>query len=224
MASTNGRPASATMSVIVIAARGRRKLEEVMRWCLELKIRYLTVYAFSTENFNRARDEVDLLMKLFELNYREMADHPDVHEHKIRVRTLGRTDLLPPAVQAAARLAEERTRGYDQYFFQVAVAYGGREELLNAFRTIARHIKENGTKPEDINEEMVSRHLYTNGLPDPDLILRTSGEERVSNFLLWQAAYSELYFADVLWPDFDEEHLVAALDEMAERERRYGAR
>lgn len=202
---------------------GRRKLEEVLRWCLELDVRYLTVYAFSTENFTRAPDEVQLLMRLFELNYREMADHPDVHKHRIRVRTLGRLDLLPPAVQEAARLAEEKTRDYDRYFFNVAVAYGGREELLAAFRDIAREIKTNGMRPEDVTEELIARHLYTNGLPDPDLILRTSGEERISNFLLWQAAYSELYFTPVYWPDFDREHLYEAIRDFQKRSRRFGA-
>lgn len=201
---------------------GRRKLEEVLRWCLELKIRCLTVYAFSTENFERARDEIDLLMQLFERNYREMADHPEVHQHKIRVRTLGRVELLPPEVQEAARLAEERTRDYDQYFFNVAVAYGGREELLSAFRRIAHEIKDNGMKPEDVTEELIAQHLYTQGLPDPDLILRTSGEERISNFLLWQAAYSELYFADVYWPALRKKDFLKAIESYQMRQRRYG--
>jgi tritrans,polycis-undecaprenyl-diphosphate synthase [geranylgeranyl-diphosphate specific] len=201
---------------------GRKKLEDVMKWCLELGIKYLTVYAFSTENFKRAPEEVELLMRLFELNYREMADHPDVHQHKIRVRTLGRIDLLPPSVQEAARYADERTKGYDQYFFNVAVAYGGREELLTAFRNIAREIKTNGMMPEDIDEALIARHLYTSGLPDPDLILRTSGEERISNFLLWQAAYSELYFADVYWPALRKKDFLKAIESYQLRKRRFG--
>jgi tritrans,polycis-undecaprenyl-diphosphate synthase [geranylgeranyl-diphosphate specific] len=151
-----------------------------------------------------------------------MADHPDVHKHKIRVRTLGRVDLLPERVQKAARIAEERTKDYDQYFFNVAVAYGGREELISAFREIARHVKTNGTSPDEINEEMISRHLYTSGLPDPDLILRTSGEERISNFLLWQAAYSELYFADVFWPALRKKDFLKAIESYQMRKRRYG--
>jgi tritrans,polycis-undecaprenyl-diphosphate synthase [geranylgeranyl-diphosphate specific] len=201
---------------------GRRKLEEVLQWCLELEIRYLTVYAFSTENFKRQDEEVELLMDLFERNFLEMAEHPDVHKHKIRVRTLGRVDLLPERVQRAAKIAEERTQDYDQYFFNVAVAYGGREELLSAFRTIARDIKTNGTRPEDITEELISRHLYTSGLPDPDLVLRTSGEERISNFLLWQAAYSELYFADVFWPALRKKDFLKAIESYQLRKRRYG--
>lgn len=202
---------------------GRRKLEDVLNWCLELGIRHLTVYAFSTENFKRAAPEVDLLMELFEENFRRMAEDQRVHEHKIRVRVLGRVDLLPERVQAAARYAEERTRGYDQHFFQVAVAYGGREELLNAFRNIARKIKENGLKPDDIDERMVSQHLYTEGVPDPDLILRTSGEERISNFLLWQAAYSELYFADVFWPALSKKDFLKAIRSYQQRQRRFGS-
>lgn len=201
---------------------GRKKLEDVMKWCLDLNIKYLTVYAFSTENFKRAPEEVDLLMRLFEINYKEMADNPDVHKHKIRVRTLGRVELLPPHVQEAARYAEERTKDYDQYFFNVAVAYGGREELLTAFRNIAHQIKANGMKPEDIDEELIAKHLYTTGLPDPDLILRTSGEERISNFLLWQMAYAELYFTDVYWPGFRKVDFLRAIRTYQLRQRRYG--
>lgn len=201
---------------------GRRTLEEVLNWCTELGIKHLTVYAFSTENFKRDDEEVELLMDLFEANFRKMAEDPRVHRDHIRVRVLGRVDLLPERVQAAARYAEEKTKGYDRYFFQVAVAYGGREELLSAFRTIAAKIKSNGMKPEDITEETISGHLYTQGLPDPDLILRTSGEERISNFLLWQAAYSELYFADVYWPGLTKKEFLKALRSYQLRKRRFG--
>ncbi len=201
---------------------GRDKLEQVLDWCLELGVRHLTVYAFSTENFKRAPEEVELLMQLFESNFRKMAEDQRVHRHRIRVRVLGRTDLLPPSVQAAAAAAEARTRGYDQYFFQVAIAYGGREELLSAFQRIAHKIKEDGVSPEDLTEQMVSDHLYTGGLPDPDLILRTSGEERISNFLLWQAAYSELYFADVYWPAMTKKDFLKAILAFQLRQRRYG--
>jgi tritrans,polycis-undecaprenyl-diphosphate synthase [geranylgeranyl-diphosphate specific] len=201
---------------------GRRKLEEVLAWCREVGVRYLTVYAFSTENFNRAVDEVGVLMELFEENYRRLATHEDVHKHRIRIRTLGRVDLLPPSVQEAARAAEEATRGYDQFFFNVAVAYGGREELLHAVQRIAEQAKDRILEPKEITQELISQHLYTNGLPDPDLILRTSGEERISNFLLWQAAYSELYFADVFWPALRKKDFLHAIHSYQERARRYG--
>ncbi len=201
---------------------GREKLEELLDWCLELDIRYLTVYAFSTENFSRAPEEVELLMELFEENYNRLAEDDRVHKHRIRVRTLGRIDLLPEAVQAAAHRAEEATKDYDDYFFNVAVAYGGREELIQAVRRVAREVREDGLDPEQITEQYFGSRLYTNGLPDPDLVLRTSGEERVSNFLLWQAAYSELYFADVFWPALRKKDFLHAIRSYQRRRRRYG--
>lgn len=201
---------------------GREKLEDLLDWCLELDIRVLTVYAFSTENFSRAADEVELLMELFEENYDRLAEDERVHRHRIRVRTLGRTDLLPEAVQAAARRAEEATKDYDAYFFNVAVAYGGREELIQAVRRVAREVREEGLDPERITEQYFGSRLYTNGLPDPDLVLRTSGEERVSNFLLWQAAYSELYFADVYWPALRKKDFLHAIRSYQRRRRRFG--
>lgn len=201
---------------------GREKLEDLLDWCLELDIRVLTVYAFSTENFSRAADEVELLMELFEENYDRLAEDERVHKHGIRVRTLGRTDLLPEGVQAAARRAEEATEDYDAYFFNVAVAYGGREELVQAVRRVAREVREDGLDPEQITEAYFGSRLYTNGLPDPDLVLRTSGEERVSNFLLWQAAYSELYFADVFWPALRKKDFLHAIRSYQRRRRRYG--
>lgn len=201
---------------------GREKLEDLLDWCLEIDIRVLTVYAFSTENFSRAPDEVELLMELFEENYDRLAKDERVHKHRIRVRTLGRTDLLPESVQAAARRAEEATQDYDDYFFNVAVAYGGREEVIQAVRRVAREVREEGLDPEQITEQYFGSRLYTNGLPDPDLVLRTSGEERVSNFLLWQAAYSELYFADVFWPALRKKDFLHAIRSYQRRRRRYG--
>lgn len=201
---------------------GREKLEDLLDWCLELDIRVLTVYAFSTENFSRAADEVELLMELFEENYHRLAEDDRVHKHRIRVRTLGRIDLLPAGVQAAARRAEEATKDYDAYFFNVAVAYGGREELIQAVRRVAREVREDGLDPEQITEQYFGSRLYTNGLPDPDLVLRTSGEERVSNFLLWQAAYSELYFADVFWPALRKKDFLHAIRSYQRRRRRFG--
>lgn len=202
---------------------GRDKLEEVLDWCLELDIRVLTVYAFSTENFNRDNEEVQLLMDLFEKNYRDLADDERVHQHKIKVQTIGRLDLLPEPVQEAARHAEERTKDHDQFHLNVAVAYGGREELIGAMRQIARKVQTNEMAPDDITADTVQQHLYTGDLPDPDLVLRTSGEERISNFLLWQAAYAELYFADVYWPDLRKKDFLRAIRSYQQRQRRYGA-
>ncbi|HEV8358818.1 MAG TPA: polyprenyl diphosphate synthase [Candidatus Thermoplasmatota archaeon] len=201
---------------------GRDTLENVLDWCLETGVRYLTVYAFSTENFRRNLLEVQLLMKLFEDNFRKMAEDERVHQHKIRVRAIGQIDLLPPSVREAIAYAEKRTADYDQYFFQVALAYGGRQEILHAIQRIAHEVEAGKLRPDEIDEATVSQHLFTSDLPDPDLILRTSGEERISNFLLWQVAYAELLFVDVLWPRFKKIDFLRALRTHQQRQRRYG--
>lgn len=201
---------------------GQERLETVLDWCLELKIKVLTVYAFSTENFSREDPERQLLFELFEHNFRKMADDPRVHKHKIRIRTIGHLELLPQEVQEAAHHVMDATRQYDGYHFNVAVAYGGREEIVQAVRQIAREVRDDGLKAEDITQETISKRLYTGELPDPDFIIRTSGEERISNFLLWQLAYAELYFADVYWPQLDRNEFLRAVHEYQLRKRRYG--
>jgi tritrans,polycis-undecaprenyl-diphosphate synthase [geranylgeranyl-diphosphate specific] len=201
---------------------GKDKLEQMLDWCLEAGIRVLTVYAFSTENLKREEDEVDELMELFAVNFRKAAEDPRVHEHKIRIRAIGNRDLLPPEVQEAIRYAEEVTKDFDQYSFNLAVAYGGREEIINAIKLLAKDTSEGKVDIEQIDQELFSRYLYTSDLPDPDLILRTSGEERISNFLLWQLAYSELYFTDVYWPGFRKVDFLRAIRAYQLRKRRYG--
>jgi tritrans,polycis-undecaprenyl-diphosphate synthase [geranylgeranyl-diphosphate specific] len=202
---------------------GRDTLESVLDWCLEVGVRYLTVYAFSTENFRRNLVEVQLLMKLFEDNFTKMANDERVHKHRIRVRAIGQVELLPKSVQQAIAEAERRTAGYDQYFFNVAIAYGGRQEIVQAIRGIASEVAAGKLRAQDIDESTISEHLFTSDLPDPDLILRTSGEERISNFLLWQVAYSELLFVDVLWPGFKKIDFLRALRTYQSRQRRQGA-
>jgi tritrans,polycis-undecaprenyl-diphosphate synthase [geranylgeranyl-diphosphate specific] len=201
---------------------GRDRLEELVNWCLEVGIRVLTVYAFSTENVKRSPAEVEKLMRLFAENFRKAGDDERAHKHKIRVRAIGQVSLLPKDVQDAIHYAEQKTKDYDQYFFNIAVAYGGREEILKAIREIAQEARDGKVRPEDIDEKLVSAHLYTSDLPDPDLILRTSGEERISNFLLWQLAYSELYFADVYWPGLRKVDFLRAIRSYQKRKRRYG--
>jgi len=201
---------------------GRNKLEEVLEWCLDLEIRVLTVYAFSTENLTRASDEVEGLMDLFAKNFRVLGDDERVHRHKIRARVLGQIEFLPDRVQEAIRYAQERTKDHDRYQFNVAVAYGGREEIVQAVKSIASCVKRGELAVDDIDQRTVSEYLYTSDIPDPDLILRTSGEERVSNFLLWQLAYAELYFADVYWPGFRKTDFLRALRSYQMRKRRYG--
>ena len=202
---------------------GRDTLENVLDWCLELGVKHLTVYAFSTENFSRNPVEVKRLMELFEENFLKMAEDARVHKNRINVRAIGQIDKLPRRVRDAIRVAEERTRGYDSYYYTIAVAYGGRQEIIDAVRGIAEDVATGRVRPKDIDEAMLSKRLYTHHLPDPDLILRTSGEERISNFLLWQVAYSELYFTDVFWPGFRRLDFLRAIRTYQMRKRRFGA-
>ena len=202
--------------------KGRDKLEEMLGWCMEMKIRVLTVYAFSTENIRREPKEIEFLMKLFIDNFKSLAEDKRVHENKIRVRVIGNQSILPRDLQDAIRNAEERTKNYDQYFFNLAIAYGGREEIIQAIKNVAARVKEEDLKIEEITEERFSKMLYTSDLPDPDLILRTSGEERISNFLLWQLAYSELYFSDVYWPGMRKIDFLRVIRDYQRRVRRYG--
>ncbi|MGC2789479.1 MAG: polyprenyl diphosphate synthase [Thermoplasmata archaeon] len=202
---------------------GRDTLEELLDWCLDLQIRILTVYALSTENFTRPTEELDGLMDLFDRALRDIATDERVHRHQIRVRVIGNRTALPPRVQEAIDIAEEATRGYSAYQYNVALAYGGRDEIVHAIRALAREVRDKGLDPEAIDSEAVARHLYTRDLPDPDLIFRTSGEERISNFLLWQSAYSELYFSDVMWPGLTRLEFLRAIRAFQLRRRRYGA-
>ena len=201
---------------------GKNKIRDVLEWCMKLKIRNLTVYAFSTENFSRSDDEVSFLMELIETALREMADDPKVAENRVRIQVIGEKDLVPESLGEAIRYAEEKTKDYSDYTFNMAIAYGGRQEIVSAFRDIASKVKNGEIEVEDITEELVSEYLYTTGTPDPDLVLRTSGELRISNFLLWQLAYSELYFTDVYWPSFRYIDLLRAVRSYQQRARRYG--
>ena len=202
--------------------KGKQKLEEMLEWCLELGIKVLTVYAFSTENVGREKDEVEILMRMFVKNFKTLGDDERVHKHRIRVRVLGQKDMLPEDVQDAIAYAEEKTKDYVEYSFNVAVGYGGREEIVHAIKKLAEAVKAGDLKVDDITQRTVSDYLYTSDLPDPDLILRTSGEERISNFLLWQLAYSELYFSDVYWPGFRKIDFLRAVRSYQQRVRRYG--
>jgi tritrans,polycis-undecaprenyl-diphosphate synthase [geranylgeranyl-diphosphate specific] len=211
------------MSVKDGHAAGRDTLEKLLDWCLDLGIRVLTVYALSTENFSRAPEEVEGLMDLFDRALRDIATDERVHKNHIRVRVIGNRTLLPDRVQEAIRIAEDATAGYSDYTYNVALAYGGRDEILRAIRLLAREVRDGRLDPESIDSESVSRHLYTADLPDPDLVFRTSGEERVSNFLLWQSAYSELYFSDVMWPGLTRIEFLRAIRAFQMRRRRYGS-
>lgn len=201
---------------------GRDKLEEVLHWCLGLDIKVLTVYAFSMENFKRDPDEVDYLMDLLEQSLYEFADDKEVNEKKVAIRVIGQRDALPEKVLKAADYAIEKTKGYDQHFLNMAIAYGGRQDITEAVRSIARDVADGRMSVDDIDEHTISRYISTTGLPDPDLVLRTSGEVRISNFLLWQMAYSELYFTDVYWPGFRRIDFLRAIRTYQQRTRRFG--
>ena len=203
-------------------ARGRDTLEELLDWCLELDIRILTVYALSTENLTRPKEELEALMDLFDRALRQIAVDERVHRHQIRVHVIGNRELLPPRVREAIDVAEQATAGYSKYLYNVALGYGGRDEIVEAIRALAREVRAGRLEPEAIDSAAVSRHLYTKDLPDPDLVFRTSGEERISNFLLWQSAYSELYFSDVLWPGLTRLEFLRAIRAFQLRRRRYG--
>ena len=203
---------------------GARKVEDLLRWCLELGVRTVTLYAFSTENFRRTPREVMELMELFEEKLRELKENDVIHKYKVRVKAIGRLELLPPHVRKLIKEVEAATAHYNGHFLNIAIAYGGRAEIVDAVRKIARDVKTGKLDPEEIDEKVFERYLYTSHLPkqDPDLIIRTSGEERLSGFLLWQSAYSELCFIDVYWPEFRRIDLLRAIRTYQKRQRRFG--
>ena len=201
---------------------GKNTLENLSDWCRSVGIKILTVYAFSLENFNRSDEELKKLMDLFEESFRNAGDDPRVHQNKIRVRALGHRELLPTRVKDAIDYAESKTKNYTNFNYNLAVAYGGRQEIVRSMKILGKMIEARELKADDIDADMISSNLYTSDLPDPDLILRTSGEERISNFLLWQLAYSELYFADVFWPDMRKIDFLRAIRSYQQRNRRLG--
>ena len=201
---------------------GKEKIRDVLEWCFELNIKNLTVYAFSTENFERSTNEVKILMDLCRKELDKAAKDSRIHKNEVKVRVLGQLETLPDEIADSAKNIMFKTKDYNNYSFNIALAYSGREEIIQAIQKIAEDVKNDKLSIEEIKEPTVSRYLYTNGLPDPDLILRTSGEERISNFLLWQLAYSELYFSDVYWPAFQKRDFLKAIRTVQQRKRRFG--
>jgi tritrans,polycis-undecaprenyl-diphosphate synthase [geranylgeranyl-diphosphate specific] len=184
----------------------------------------LTLYAFSTENFQRDKQEIDYLMKLFEEKMKEILDSKEIHQNKVRVKFLGKKEMLPVSLQQLMSRIEERTKNYDAYYLNIAIAYGGRAEIIDAIKKLIEDVLENRLKLEKIDEEEINKRLYTSHLPNPypDLIIRTSGEERLSGFLLWQSAYSEFCFLDTYWPEFRDIDLYRAIRTYQKRNRRFG--
>lgn len=202
------------------AKTGYRFLE----WCLELNIKTVTLYIFSMENFNRPKPEVDTILGIVEDEARRLLKDPRLHQNEVRVKAIGRLDLLPKSLQQALREIEEATVSYNKHYLNFALAYGGRTEIIDAARKIAQDVGTGSVKPAEIDEQFFMKYLYTAHLPNPypDLIIRTSGEERLSGFLLWQSAYSEFCFLDVYWPEFRRIDLLRAVRTYQKRKRRFG--
>jgi undecaprenyl diphosphate synthase len=199
---------------------GVKTAREIIETCARLKLPCLTLYAFSLENWRRPQTEVDFLMRLLrEYLKREL---PSIHKNNIRLLIIGRSEQLPEAVRKDIQSAMSVTAKNTGMKLVVALNYGGRAELVDAFNTILQQVRSNGMAAFEADEQTISEHLYTAGLPDPDLLIRTSGEMRVSNFLLWQIAYAEIYVTETLWPDFSRARLLEALVDFQKRERRYG--
>ena len=201
-------------------AQGSRVVEQICEDAHDLGIKYLTVYAFSTENWKRPKDEVDALMKLLDKYLSNCIERSN--KNNMRVRVLGDIHALDEAMQNKIVQLEEQSKGNDGLNFQVALNYGSRDEMLRAMRLLANKVKDGSIEPLDITEESFAELLDTKDIPDPDLLIRTSGEQRLSNFLLWQLAYTEFYFTDVLWPEFNKKELQKAIDFYAKRDRRFG--
>jgi undecaprenyl diphosphate synthase len=199
---------------------GVQSARTVIETCARLGIQALTLYAFSLENWRRPKAEIDFLMRLLREYLRK--ELPTIHRNNIRLLVIGRPDQLPDEVRADTERAMEQTAKNTGMSLAVALNYGGRAELVDAFNRILDRVRHNGLANAHVDEEMISQHLYTAGLPDPDLLIRTSGEMRVSNFLLWQIAYAEIYVTETLWPDFTRAQLYEALLDFQKRERRYG--
>ncbi len=205
---------------------GHKRGADAVRRCVEdsidLGIRYLTLYAFSSENWNRPEDEVSDLMSLLQRYLTREVD--ELHEKNIRLNFIGDRRKLSRDILELLEAAEEKTRDNTRLCLTLALSYGGRAEIIDAAKALADKVRTGEIRPEDISEAVFASHLHTGDIPDPDLIIRTSGEQRISNFLLWQIAYAEFVFLDVLWPDFNREMLESAVEEYCGRDRRYGAR
>lgn len=200
--------------------KGCANLETICDDMKELGVKYVTVYAFSTENWKRSREEIEGLMKLFRSYLKKCIKISE--RNKMRVKVIGDITAFDQDIQEKIVKLEEFSKDYDELHFQIALNYGSRDEILRGVRKMARDVKEGRLLPEAIDESVFEGYLDTAGIPDPDLMIRTSGELRLSNYLLWQMAYTEFYFTDVAWPDFNKEELIKAIEKYNERDRRYG--
>jgi tritrans,polycis-undecaprenyl-diphosphate synthase [geranylgeranyl-diphosphate specific] len=201
---------------------GSEKLEDFLRWCWRLDIRIVTLYGFSTENYNRSHDEVDYLMDLILRKLREFQVDPVIKREGVRIKVIGRRENLSDEMIEEIDKIERMTVDHDRFLLNIAISYGGRAEIVDAVKKLAGEVVEGKVDVDDIDEEIFEKYLYTEGMRDPDLIIRTSGEERLSGFLIWQSAYSELYFTEVYWPAFRMIDFWRAIRVYQQRERRFG--
>ena len=199
---------------------GRESAKEMVRTCAKIGVKNLTLFAFSSENWKRPKLEIELLMGL--LHNSLITELKELQKNNIRLKTIGDTSKLPLVVRKFLEKVCSQTKNNDLMTLTLALSYGSRDEIINSVKKIADKVKNNIISVEKIDESLINQHLYTRNLPDVDLMIRTSGEKRISNFLLWQSAYAELYFSDKLWPDFKSEHLLKAIEDYKSRERRFG--
>lgn len=200
--------------------QGAKVVEQICEDADSIGIKYLTVYAFSTENWNRPQDEVEALMKLLRNYLKDCIKR--ANNNNMRVRVIGEKSRLSDDIRSKIEELEECSKNNTGLNFTIALNYGSRDEIVRAVREISKDVKDGKISESDIDDKMISDYLDTRGIPDPDLLIRTSGEERLSNFLLWQLAYTEFYFTDVLWPDFNKKKLIKAVEKYNERDRRFG--
>ncbi len=199
---------------------GRDKVVSLLTWCQELNIRELTLYAFSMENFNRPKEEVDFLIKILKKHFEELKKDKRIFENQIKINVAGRIDLFPKEVTQKMREIMDLTKNHNRYIVNFCLAYAGRTEILDATKKIATQVKKGTLKMEDINDDIIAKNLYLSS--QPDLIIRTGGEMRTSNFLLYQGAYSEWFFLEKTWPEFEKQDLINIIEEFQNRERRFG--
>jgi len=199
---------------------GIKKLEQLLEWCKELKIRELTLYSFSTENFKRAKIEKNFLFNIFKREFNNMRYRENIFKNKIRVNVIGRLEMFPYNIRKSMLDIMEKTKNHNNFIVNFAMAYGGRQEITDAVKKIAKDLESGKIKANEINEKLITNNLYIKS--EPDLVIRPGGEIRTSNFLTWQSVYSELIFLDKLWPEFTKEDLIMCIEEFNRRERRFG--
>ncbi|MCH8323876.1 MAG: di-trans,poly-cis-decaprenylcistransferase [Thaumarchaeota archaeon] len=204
--------------------RGADAVENLLDWCEEFDIKIITLYALSAENLNRKDEELEYLFDLIKNRLEKLYNDPRIHRNKMRVKAIGKIELLPDSIKDVLKRLDDVTKNYDEHFLNIALAYGGQDELIDAVKKIVLKISEGSLKVDDINKKEIESNLYTSHLPQssPDMILRTSGERRLSGFLLWQSAYSELIFMDIFWPGFRKIDLMRAIRTFQKRKRRLG--